>query len=105
MHNTNFTIAVFCVHAQYINLSKYLMTNTPYAPGAQVLPLSMANFGSVRRFYIRTGKDKGVLPEDQDAMIAANPPEKVFCMPNGDHGVFLSAPMELFRLLTCISRQ
>ena len=67
--------------------------------------MTEAKYGSVRRFYIRTGKDKGVLPEAQDAMIAANPPEKVFCMPMGDHAVFFSAPTELFRLLTCIAAQ
>lgn len=80
-----------------------LVTDTPYAPGTQVFPLTPANYGTVRRFYIRTGKDKGVKPADQDAMIAANPPEKVACMPNGDHAVFFSAPMELFKNLLCIS--
>lgn len=88
---------------QYVNLAKVLVTDTPYAPGTQVLPLTPANYGRVRRFYIRTGKDKGVPPADQDAMIAANRPEKVVCMPNGDHAVFFSAPMELFRNLLCIS--
>lgn len=88
---------------QYVNLGKVLVTDTPYAPGTETLPLTPAKFGTVRRFYIRTGKDEGVLPAHQDEMIANNPPEKVFCMPNGDHAVFFSAPMELFRILTCIA--
>ncbi|XP_024370042.1 putative methylesterase 15, chloroplastic [Physcomitrium patens] len=88
---------------RYVNLGKVLVTDTPYAPGTETLPLTPAKFGTVRRFYIRTGKDEGVLPAHQDEMIANNPPEKVFCMPNGDHAVFFSAPMELFRILTCIA--
>lgn len=86
-----------------MNLAKVLVTDTPYAPGTQPLTLTPAKYGTVRRFYIRTGKDKGVPPADQDAMIAANPPEKVFLMPNGDHAVFFSAPLELFQNLLCIS--
>lgn len=91
--------------AQFVNLAKVLMTDTPYVSGTETLPLTPSKYGTVRRFYIRTGKDKGVPPADQDAMIAANPPEKVFCIPNGDHAVFFSAPKELYRLLTCISGQ
>ncbi|KAG0504965.1 hypothetical protein M758_N007600 [Ceratodon purpureus] len=88
---------------RYVNLAKVLVTDTPYGPGTETLPLTPSKYGTVRRFYIRTGKDKGVLPADQDAIIAANPPEKVVCMPNGDHAVFFSAPMELFKNLLCIS--
>ena len=90
---------------QYINLAKVVVTDTPYVPGTQVLPLTKSRYGKVRRFYIRTGKDKGVSPADQDTMIRANPPEKVFCIPGGDHAVFFSAPTELYKLLTCISAQ
>nr|XP_024372887.1 putative methylesterase 11, chloroplastic isoform X1 [Physcomitrium patens] len=88
---------------RYVNLGREVMTDTPFTPGTETLPLTPAKYGTVRRFYIRTGKDKGVPPSDQDEIIANNPPEKLFCMPNGDHTVFFSAPIELFKNLLCIS--
>lgn len=94
---------MICVVLQYINLATNLMTPTPYVMGVEPLTLTPSNYGQVRRFYIRTGKDLGVLTSEQDLIIAANPPERVFNMSNGDHAVFFSDPVTLFRTLLCIS--
>lgn len=94
---------MICVVVQYINLAINLMTPTPYVMGVEPLTLTASKYGQVRRFYIRTGKDLGVLTSEQDLIIAANPPERVFNMPNGDHAVFFSDPVTLFRTLLCIS--
>lgn len=79
------------------------MTDTPYAAGQEPLTLTPGKYGTIRRFYVRTGQDLGVLTSEQDTIIAGNPPEQVFNISNGDHAVFFSFPSKLFNFLLCIS--
>ncbi|CAK9196065.1 unnamed protein product [Sphagnum troendelagicum] len=88
---------------QYVTLGQDLFTPTPYQPGTEKLNLTTSKYGSIRRFYIRTGHDHAVLPSEQDQIIHANKPERVFHLSRADHMAFLSTPIELFSALVHIA--
>jgi hypothetical protein len=96
-----FSRVVFDV--QYVTLGQDLFTPTPYQPGTEKLNLTTTKYGSIRRFYIRTGHDHAVLPSEQDQIIHANKPERVFHLSRADHMAFLSTPIELFSALVHIA--
>ncbi|KAF9618237.1 hypothetical protein IFM89_000872, partial [Coptis chinensis] len=76
----------------------------PCAPVLETLSLSDENYGSVRKFYIKT-TDDGVIPLSlQQSMINANPPERVFLLKGSDHSPFFSKPKSLHKLLVEISK-
>jgi hypothetical protein len=96
-----FSRVVFDV--QYVTLGQDLFTPTPYQPGTEKLNLTTTKYGSIRRFYIRTGHDHAVLPSEQYQIIHANKPERVFHLSRADHMAFLSTPIELFSALVHIA--
>ena len=62
------------------------------------LALTAANYGSVRRVYIRTTQDKAITPWLQQLMIDGQPCDAVYSM-NTDHSPFFSKPKALTKLL------
>jgi len=63
----------------------------PGAPYTQPVKLTDAKFGSIRRIYIKTLRDRAITPAMQQRMIDAMPPERVIEMDTG-HSPFLSQP-------------
>jgi hypothetical protein len=100
-----FVLFCFCfgLVAQYTTLAQTLFTPTPYRPGLETLNLSTASYGSIRRFYIRTGQDRAILPSEQEEILKANPPERIFELHTADHMAFFSAPIQLFATISYIS--
>ncbi|CAK9216788.1 unnamed protein product [Sphagnum jensenii] len=88
---------------QFTTLAQSLFTPTPYRPGLETLNLSTASYGSIRRFYIRTGQDRAILPSEQEEILKANPPERIFELHTADHMAFFSAPIQLFATISYIS--
>ncbi|KAF9625706.1 hypothetical protein IFM89_026286 [Coptis chinensis] len=87
-----------------VALASVSMRPIPFAPVLETLSLSDENYGSVRKFYIKT-TDDGVIPLPlQQSMINANPPERVFLLKGSDHSPFFSKPKSLYKLLVEISK-
>ncbi|XP_010460319.1 PREDICTED: putative methylesterase 13, chloroplastic [Camelina sativa] len=76
----------------------------PFAPVSEKLHVSDKNYGSIRRFYIKTMEDYAVPVTLQEAMIKLNPPEQVFQLKGSDHAPFFSRPQSLNRILVEISQ-
>lgn len=55
-------------------------------------------FGRIPKVFIEALQDQAILPEEQRAMTAAVPCEKVFSL-DGDHSLFYSKPKELTDIL------
>ncbi|CAM8997843.1 unnamed protein product [Rhodiola kirilowii] len=87
-----------------VALASVSMRPTPFAPLLENLTLSDTNYGSIRRFYIKTPEDNAVPIALQEDMINANPPEQVFLLKGADHSPFFSKPQALHKLLVEISR-
>ncbi|PIA63137.1 hypothetical protein AQUCO_00200870v1 [Aquilegia coerulea] len=87
-----------------VALASVSMRSIPFAPVLEKLSLSDKNYGSVRRFYIKTTDDDAVPLSLQQSLINANPPEQVFLLKGSDHSPFFSKPQALHRLLVEISK-
>ncbi|KAL2644839.1 hypothetical protein R1flu_012426 [Riccia fluitans] len=88
---------------QDVTLAEHLLEETPWAVFYDDMKLTDANYGSIHRYFIRTGEDR-VIPWDlQQSIIDHNPPQKFFTLKNGDHSAFFSETPWLFKLLKEIS--
>jgi pimeloyl-ACP methyl ester carboxylesterase len=76
----------------------------PFAPVSEKVHVSEKNYGSIRRFYIKTMEDYAVPVLLQEAMIKLNPPEQVFQLKGSDHAPFFSRPQSLNKILVEISQ-
>jgi pimeloyl-ACP methyl ester carboxylesterase len=77
-----------------IILALTLLDNQPYCTLSEVLFLTEANYGSVRRFYLQTDLDNVWGPGGEQYILNNNPPEKVFFINGSDHSAFFSKPRE-----------
>jgi pimeloyl-ACP methyl ester carboxylesterase len=84
--------------AEYVLLSKMLLTPEPLLPLMTKLTLTPGNYGSVRRFYITTSYDRAITPAFQEKMYTEQPCEKVYTL-NTEHSPFFSAPDNLKNIL------
>jgi len=66
----------------------------PAGPFNAPILVTPEKFGTVRRCYVRTSKDRAVTPRLQDAMLAKTPCAEVITM-NTSHTPFFAAPAEL----------
>ncbi|KAL5582131.1 hypothetical protein UlMin_014573 [Ulmus minor] len=87
-----------------VALASVSMRPIPFAPVLEKLSLSDTKYGLVRRFYIETPEDNVIPMSFQQAMIEANPPERVLRLKGADHSPFFSKPQALHKLLVEISR-
>ncbi|KAJ0242806.1 putative methylesterase 15 [Hirschfeldia incana] len=88
-----------------VALASVSMRPIPFAPVIEKLHVSEKNYGSIRRFYIKTMEDDYAVPVClQEAMIKSNPPEQVFQLKGSDHAPFFSRPQSLNRILVEISQ-
>ncbi|XP_010532399.2 PREDICTED: putative methylesterase 13, chloroplastic, partial [Tarenaya hassleriana] len=87
-----------------IALASVSIRPIPFAPVLEKLHYSEKNYGSVRRFYIKTMDDYAVPVSLQDSMIKSNPPEQIFQLKGSDHAPFFSRPQSLNRILVEISQ-
>ncbi|XP_022775762.1 putative methylesterase 11, chloroplastic [Durio zibethinus] len=90
--------------AKDVALASVLMRPIPFVPVLEKLSLSDMNYGSIRRFYIKTQEDCAITIPLQEAMIKSNPPEQVFQLKGSDHAPFFSRPQGLHKLLTEIAQ-
>lgn len=74
----------------------------PAAPFNTPIHVTAARFGSVRRCYLKTAKDRAVTPLLQDAMLAKIPCAEVATM-NTSHTPFLAAPDEMSKALLSLA--
>ncbi|BBN07759.1 hypothetical protein MPTK1_4g06230 [Marchantia polymorpha subsp. ruderalis] len=84
-------------------LALALLGSTPYGGFALPLTLTPERYGSVRRFYVVTGRDKLLPPSYQESLFEANPVEAAFRLQKSDHCPFFSYPEELTALLLYIA--
>ncbi|KAL2546622.1 putative methylesterase 13 [Forsythia ovata] len=87
-----------------IALASVSMRQVPFAPWAEKLSLSTANYGSIPKFYIKTEEDFAIPVPLQEAMIKSNQPKQVFQLKGSDHSPFFSKPQALHRLLVEVSK-
>ncbi|BBN03402.1 hypothetical protein MPTK1_2g23180 [Marchantia polymorpha subsp. ruderalis] len=80
-------------------MASSLLCATPYRCFDDPVYLTPERYGSIDRFYIKTGQDKIVPPVFQDIIINKNPPKQVFVLKNSDHASFFSETDLLFTLL------
>ncbi|KAJ4879750.1 hypothetical protein Rs2_36804 [Raphanus sativus] len=85
-------------------LSSVSMRPFPFAPIGEKLHLSEKNYGSIRRFYVKTMEDYAVPVPLQEAIIKLNPSEQVFQLKGADHAPFFSRPQSLNRILVEIAK-
>ncbi|XWS64174.1 hypothetical protein CRYUN_Cryun06bG0163800 [Craigia yunnanensis] len=90
--------------AKDVALASVSMRPIPFAPVLEKLSLSDMNYGSIRRFYIKTQEDCAITIPLQEAMIKSNPPEQVFQLKGSDHAPFFSRPQGLHKILTEIAQ-
>ncbi|GAB2226732.1 hypothetical protein Droror1_Dr00022552 [Drosera rotundifolia] len=86
-----------------VALASVSMRPIPFAPVLEKLSLTEENFGRIRRFFIETAEDNALKMPLQDAMVNANPPEKVYLLKGADHSPFFSKPQALHKLLVEIA--
>ncbi|BBN04993.1 hypothetical protein MPTK1_3g09400 [Marchantia polymorpha subsp. ruderalis] len=86
---------------QDVTLAMLSMSPTPYAISFEVLKLTPARYGSVRRFYVFTLNDHLSTPAAQQFTIDRNPPERVFKI-RSDHSPFVSHPRQLTNIFEMI---
>ena len=84
--------------AEYVLLSEMLLTPNPLQPLITPLTLTEENYGSVRRFYIRTAYDQAITPAFQEKMYTEQPCEDIYKL-NTEHSPFFSAPNQLKNIL------
>ncbi|GMJ09577.1 methyl esterase 13, ARABIDOPSIS THALIANA METHYL ESTERASE 13 [Hibiscus trionum] len=87
-----------------VALASVSMRPIPFKPVLEKLTLSDTNYGSVRRFYIKTQEDCAISMFLQEAMIKSDPPERVFQIKGSDHAPFFSRPQGLHRILVEIAQ-
>ncbi|OMO72032.1 putative methylesterase 13, chloroplastic-like protein [Corchorus olitorius] len=90
--------------AKDVALASVSMRPIPFAPVLEKLSLSDMNYGSIRRFYIKTQEDSAITLTLQEAMIKSNPPEQVFQLKGSDHAPFFSRPQGLHKMLVEIAQ-
>lgn len=83
--------------------ARQLITPQPLAPLGTPVSVTEGNFGSVRRTYVHTTRDRAVSPAAQEKMCAELPCEKVVSMEMG-HLPFFAAPEELAGHLDSLAR-
>ena len=83
--------------------ARRLITPQPLAPLATPVKVTEGNFGSVRRTYVHTTRDRAVSPAAQEKMYTELPCEKVVSMATG-HLPFFAAPEELAGHLDSLAR-
>lgn len=86
-----------------IALASVSMRTIPFAPVADKLTLSAANYGSIPRFYVKTDEDFAMPQALQEAMIQSSPPTQVLELRGSDHSPFFSRPQALHKFLLEIS--
>lgn len=74
--------------------ARRLISPQPLAPLGTPVEVTEGNFGSVRRTYVHTTRDRAVSPAAQEKMYTELPCEKVVSMATG-HLPFFAAPEEL----------
>ena len=74
--------------------ARRLITPQPLAPLGTPVEVTEGNFGSVRRAYVHTTRDRAVSPAAQEKMYTDLPCEEVVSMATG-HLPFFAAPEEL----------
>lgn len=74
--------------------ARTLVSPQPLAPFGTPVEVTEANFGSVRRTYVHTTRDRAVSPAFQEKLYTGLPCEKVVSMDTG-HLPFFAAPEEL----------
>lgn len=79
-------------------LAETLLVPNPIQPIATPLTLTDANYGSVRRFYIKTAYDKAITPALQERMLLDLPCEAEYLL-NSDHSPFFSKTKKLVATL------
>ncbi|XVE74356.1 hypothetical protein DITRI_Ditri12bG0010600 [Diplodiscus trichospermus] len=87
-----------------VALASVSMRPTPFVPLLEKLSLSDINYGSIRRFYVKTQEDCAITMALQEAMIKSNPPEQVFQLKGSDHAPFFSRPQGLHKILMEIAQ-
>jgi pimeloyl-ACP methyl ester carboxylesterase len=80
-----------------------LVTPQPIAPLGTPIEVTEGNFGSVRRTYVHTTRDRTASPAAQEQMYTEMPCEKVVSMATG-HLPFFAAPKELAGHLDSLAR-
>ncbi|WP_223818216.1 alpha/beta fold hydrolase [Mucilaginibacter rubeus] len=98
---TNVFIQDGSTQAQNLVLQNY--RSEPLIPFTNPVTLTVANFGSVEKVYIKTLQDRVVSPVLQDRMIAASNVKTVYQL-NTSHSSFLVKPDSLAILLTKIGQ-
>jgi pimeloyl-ACP methyl ester carboxylesterase len=83
--------------------ARQLISPQPLAPLGTPVSVTEGNFGSVRRTYVHTTRDRAVSPAAQEKMYAESPCEKVVSMETG-HLPFFAAPEELSGHLDSLAR-
>ncbi len=89
--------------AEELNRLQSLARPEPAAPFNTPIHVTSARFGSVRRCYIRTAKDRAVTPLLQDAMLAKTPCAGVVTL-DTSHTPFLAAPAEMAKTLISLAK-
>ena len=84
-----------------ICLARLLLHAEPIGPSNTPIQLTPERFGRVRKIYITTKKDKGLLPDVQERMYTATPCDRIIQMNTG-HAPFFAAPDELVAHLLSI---
>ena len=75
-------------------LARLLLRAEPIGPSQTPIALTAEGFGRLRKIYITTTKDKGLLPEVQERMCTATFCQRIIRMNTG-HSPFFAAPDEL----------
>ncbi|CAM6084568.1 unnamed protein product [Calypogeia fissa] len=88
-----------------VNLASTVVVPTPYRPGTTPNTLTKEKFGATRKFYVMTGKDFGITAQEQQEMIDVSPykPEKIYVLPEADHGLYFSQKAALAKILVKIA--
>ncbi|XVF03181.1 hypothetical protein REPUB_Repub04eG0239000 [Reevesia pubescens] len=87
-----------------VALASVSMRPIPFMPVLEKLCLSDMNYGSIRRFYIKTQEDCAITISLQESMIKSNPPEQVFLLKGSDHAPFFSRPQGFHKILIEIAQ-
>ncbi|XP_023007515.1 salicylic acid-binding protein 2-like [Cucurbita maxima] len=93
---------------QDLTLGNTLMRQTHLFVGRQWskdLPLTTQRYGSVKRVFVVSEKDKVIKKSFQQWVIKRNPPNDVVEVRGSDHMVMMSKPFDLFNKLSHIARR
>jgi hypothetical protein len=87
---------------QDYNLALTLLDDEPYATLAGQFSLTAENYGTIPRYFIKTGQAHTFTSAEFDEIIAENQPKKVYTLQNSDHSAFFSQPALLVSTLKVI---